>query len=136
MREAARNDLYVFSTRDITAMLYQTAGEIPSPRVGHASALVSNVLIVWGGDTKTDPMSKPTDKQDDALYLLNLGTCSITLIGNETLIQHSIAGVDSGWDLRTSPLGPLWSCCGHGWLKILYLWWAGRWAIPERHVGF
>jgi len=31
------------------------------------------VLIVWGGDTKTDPKSKPTDKQDDGLYLLNLG---------------------------------------------------------------
>ncbi|KAF8211579.1 hypothetical protein K438DRAFT_1568813, partial [Mycena galopus ATCC 62051] len=47
-------------------------GDGPSPRVGHASALVSNVLIVWGGDTKTDPKSKPTDTQDDSLYLLNL----------------------------------------------------------------
>lgn len=51
----------------------QTGGEIPSPRVGHASALVSNVLIVWGGDTK-DPGS--TEKQDDGLYLLNLGKVS------------------------------------------------------------
>jgi hypothetical protein len=34
---------------------------------------VSSVLIVWGGDTKTDLKSKPTDMQDDALYLLNLG---------------------------------------------------------------
>jgi hypothetical protein len=49
----------------------QTAGEIPSPRVGHASALVSNVLIIWGGDTKIDPNVK--EKQDDSLYLLNLG---------------------------------------------------------------
>ncbi|KAH7930533.1 hypothetical protein BV22DRAFT_1124814 [Leucogyrophana mollusca] len=72
VRETARNDLYVFSTRDLSATLVQTAGEIPSPRVGHASALVSSVLIVWGGDTKTDPTSKPTDKQDDGLYLLNL----------------------------------------------------------------
>ncbi|KAF7981180.1 hypothetical protein HWV62_34967 [Athelia sp. TMB] len=72
VREAARNDLYLFSTRDLSATLLQTAGEIPSPRVGHASALVSSVLIVWGGDTKTDPSSKPTDKQDDGLYLLNL----------------------------------------------------------------
>ncbi|KAH7914794.1 hypothetical protein BJ138DRAFT_1143277 [Hygrophoropsis aurantiaca] len=72
VRETARNDLYVFSTRDLSATLVQTAGEIPSPRVGHASALVSSVLIVWGGDTKTDPQSKPTDKQDDGLYLLNL----------------------------------------------------------------
>ena len=74
MRETARNDLYVFSTRDLSAILLQTAGETPSPRVGHASALVSNVLIVWGGDTKTDPakMNSP-EKQDDGLYLLNLG---------------------------------------------------------------
>jgi hypothetical protein len=73
VRESARNDLFQFSTRDLSATLLQTAGEIPSPRVGHASALVSNVLIVWGGDTKTDPKSKPTDMQDDGLYLLNLG---------------------------------------------------------------
>jgi hypothetical protein len=73
VRESARNDLYLFSTRDLSATLLQTAGEVPSPRVGHASALVSNVLIVWGGDTKTDPKSKPSDKQDDGLYLLNLG---------------------------------------------------------------
>ncbi|KAJ7431841.1 hypothetical protein B0H11DRAFT_2128705 [Mycena galericulata] len=72
VRESARNDLYLFSSRDQSATLLQTGGEGPSPRVGHASALVSNVLIVWGGDTKTDPKSKPTDKQDDSLYLLNL----------------------------------------------------------------
>ncbi|KAJ7139940.1 hypothetical protein C8R44DRAFT_606672 [Mycena epipterygia] len=72
VRESARNDLYLFSSRDQSATLLQTAGDGPSPRVGHASALVSNVLIVWGGDTKTDPKSKPTDKQDDSLYLLNL----------------------------------------------------------------
>ena len=71
VRGVARNDLYSFSTRDQSATLLQTAGEIPSPRVGHASALVSSVLIVWGGDTKADP--KSNDKQDDALYLLNLG---------------------------------------------------------------
>jgi hypothetical protein len=73
VREAPRNDLYSFSTRDLSAALVQTTGDQPSPRVGHASALVSSVLIVWGGDTKTDPKSKPTDKQDEALYLLNLG---------------------------------------------------------------
>ncbi|KAF9244530.1 hypothetical protein BU15DRAFT_85909 [Melanogaster broomeanus] len=65
VRETARNDLYL-------ATFIQTAGEIPSPRVGHASAIVSSVLIIWGGDTKTDPMSNPAEKQDDGLYLLNL----------------------------------------------------------------
>ncbi|OJA16234.1 hypothetical protein AZE42_00038 [Rhizopogon vesiculosus] len=72
VRETARNDLYLFSTRDLSATLVQTAGEIPSPRVGHASAIVSSVLIVWGGDTKTDPMTNQAEKQDDGLYLLNL----------------------------------------------------------------
>ncbi|KAJ8702368.1 hypothetical protein PTI98_001088 [Pleurotus ostreatus] len=72
VHELPRNDLYLFSTRDLSATLLQTGGELPSARVGHASALVSSVLIVWGGDTKADPKSKPTDKQDDGLYLLNL----------------------------------------------------------------
>ncbi|KAG6890737.1 hypothetical protein C0992_013120 [Termitomyces sp. T32_za158] len=70
VREVPRNDLYLFSTRENSATLLHTSGEVPSPRVGHASALVSNVLIVWGGDTKSD--SKPVDSQDDGLYLLNL----------------------------------------------------------------
>jgi hypothetical protein len=72
VREAAQNDLYQFSTRDLSATLVQTSGEIPSPRVGHACALVSSVLIIWGGDTKTDSKTRLTDKQDDGLYLLNL----------------------------------------------------------------
>lgn len=72
VREVARNDLYLFSTANNSATLLQTGGEVPCPRVGHASALVSAVLIVWGGDTKTDPKAKPTDKQDDGLYLLNI----------------------------------------------------------------
>ncbi|KAF5375186.1 hypothetical protein D9758_000458 [Tetrapyrgos nigripes] len=73
VRESARNDLYQFNVRELSATLVQTTGEIPSPRVGHASAVVSNVLIVWGGDTKTDPKLGPQNgAQDDGLYLLNL----------------------------------------------------------------
>ncbi|KAI0778416.1 hypothetical protein BD413DRAFT_466819 [Trametes elegans] len=72
VRETVRNDLYLISVRDLSATLLQTTGEVPSPRVGHASALVGSVLIVWGGDTKTSSKSKPGDKQDDGLYLLNL----------------------------------------------------------------
>ncbi|KAI0275149.1 hypothetical protein BC834DRAFT_965581 [Gloeopeniophorella convolvens] len=72
VHESARNDLYVFSTRDLSATLLQTSGELPSPRVGHASALVSSVLLVWGGDTNTGGQARPNDRQDDSLYLLNL----------------------------------------------------------------
>ena len=47
----------------------QTTSEGPGPRVGHASLLVGNAFIVFGGDTKTEE----TDLLDDTLYLLN--TC-------------------------------------------------------------
>jgi hypothetical protein len=84
VRETARNDLYLFSTRDLSATLVQTGGEIPSPRVGHASAIVSSVLIIWGGDTKTDPSSDQSEKQDDGLYLLNLGAFILIVQKNHT----------------------------------------------------
>ena len=41
----------------------------PTPRVGHASLLVGNAFIVFGGDTKLED----GDVLDDTLYLLN--TC-------------------------------------------------------------
>lgn len=46
-----------------------TVSEGPGPRVGHASLLVGNAFIVFGGDTKMDDL----DALDDTLYLLN--TC-------------------------------------------------------------
>ncbi|KAL1611666.1 Negative regulator of mitotic exit [Nothophoma quercina] len=47
-----------------------TTGDGPGPRVGHASLLVGNAFIVFGGDTKlTD-----NDDLDDTLYLLNTST--------------------------------------------------------------
>ena len=46
-----------------------TTSEGPGPRVGHASLLVGNAFIVFGGDTKQDD----NDPLDDTLYLLN--TC-------------------------------------------------------------
>jgi Galactose oxidase, central domain len=71
--KTARNDLYRFSTRDLSATLLHTRGETPSPRVGHVSALASGVLIVWGGDTNMFPKSKPTEKHDNDLHLLDVG---------------------------------------------------------------
>lgn len=49
-----------------------TKSEGPGPRVGHASLLVGNAFIVFGGDTKMDDR----DELDDTLYLLN--TCRWT----------------------------------------------------------
>lgn len=50
-----------------------TTAEGPSPRVGHASLLVGNAYIVYGGDTKIDE----SDILDETLYLLN--TCAFVL---------------------------------------------------------
>ncbi|KAJ9386820.1 hypothetical protein DTO063F5_3478 [Paecilomyces variotii] len=44
-----------------------TVSEGPGPRVGHASLLVGNAFIVFGGDTKMND----NDTLDDTLYLLN-----------------------------------------------------------------
>lgn len=46
-----------------------TVSDGPSPRVGHASLLVGNAFIVFGGDNKVNE----TDSLDNTLYLLN--TC-------------------------------------------------------------
>ncbi|KAG9085142.1 Negative regulator of mitotic exit [Ceratobasidium sp. 370] len=54
----------------VKAALMETTGDAPGPRVGHKSALVSSVLIVWGGDT----LAKEGERNDDGLYLLNLST--------------------------------------------------------------
>jgi hypothetical protein len=50
-----------------------TTAEGPGPRVGHASLLVGNAFIVYGGDTKMED----SDVLDETLYLLN--TCRFPL---------------------------------------------------------
>lgn len=47
-----------------------TTAEGPGPRVGHASLLVGNAFIVYGGDTKIEE----SDSLDETLYLLNTST--------------------------------------------------------------
>ncbi|KAG5926884.1 hypothetical protein E4U53_002964 [Claviceps sorghi] len=47
-----------------------TTAEGPGPRVGHASLLVGNAFIVYGGDTKIEE----SDVLDQTLYLLNTST--------------------------------------------------------------
>ena len=53
----------------LTCFPVATTSEGPGPRVGHASLLVGNAFIVFGGDTKMEE----GDQLDDTLYLLN--TC-------------------------------------------------------------
>ncbi|KAG7098999.1 hypothetical protein E1B28_000885 [Marasmius oreades] len=77
VREQPKNDLYTINVRDLGVTLVQSAGDIPSPRVGHACSVVSNVLIVWGGDTNAQGAGAANGqgaggRLDDGLYLLNL----------------------------------------------------------------
>lgn len=55
---------------DLACYPLATHAEGPGPRVGHASLLVGNAFIVYGGDTKMDD----SDVLDESLYLLNTST--------------------------------------------------------------
>ena len=69
-----KGDLWMIGTGEshLPCSPVGTKFEGPGPRVGHASLLVGNALIVFGGDTKMDDR----DELDDTLYLLN--TCRWT----------------------------------------------------------
>jgi hypothetical protein len=64
----------MFSTRDFSTTLLQTSGEVPGPRFRPAAALVSSVLLIWGGVTKFDDQGEPKGPYDDSLYLLSLAS--------------------------------------------------------------
>ncbi|KAI9669539.1 MAG: Negative regulator of mitotic exit [Caeruleum heppii] len=55
---------------NLTCYPLPTTSEGPGPRVQHASLIVGNAFIVYGGDTKIDDR----DVLDDNLYLLNTST--------------------------------------------------------------
>ncbi|QSS63464.1 hypothetical protein I7I51_00522 [Histoplasma capsulatum] len=65
----AKGDLWMVESNggNLSCFPINPVTEGPGPRVGHASLLVGNAFIVFGGDTKTDD----NDTLDDTLYLLN-----------------------------------------------------------------
>ena len=69
----------------------------PSPRVGHASLLVGNAFIVFGGDTKLED----GDVLDDTLYLLN--TCKLSPLLDRICYSSNDAATKQ-WS-RASPAG-------------------------------
>jgi hypothetical protein len=73
------NDLYMFSTRDFSTTLLQTSGEVPSPRIGSAAALIGTTLLIWGGKTKFRDENVLNECEDDSLYLLNLGMSDLLM---------------------------------------------------------
>ncbi|KAL1959852.1 hypothetical protein VTO42DRAFT_997 [Malbranchea cinnamomea] len=64
-----KGDLWVIqaSGNSLSCFPVSPKTEGPSPRVGHASLLVGNAFIVFGGDTKMDE----NDTLDETLYFLN-----------------------------------------------------------------
>ena len=90
MVEAGSGNLSCFSVR--------TEAEGPGPRVGHASLLVGNAFIVFGGDTKQDE----NDELDDKLYLLN--TCKPSFPGKCGRMPLTQAATKQ-WS-RSLPPGP------------------------------
>lgn len=92
-----KGDLWMIESSGGSLSCFQvaTVSEGPGPRVGHASLLVGNAFIVFGGDTKINE----TDALDDTLYLLN--TCM--LLGPSCPL---LANADPGPQLLDNGLGP------------------------------
>lgn len=72
-----KGDLWIVEAHQsrLSCQPVATMAEGPGPRVGHASLLVGNAFIVFGGDTKIDEM----DVLDDTLYLLNTCKWKVTM---------------------------------------------------------
>jgi hypothetical protein len=139
VRESVRNDLFALDCQDFSAVPVQATGEIPVPRVGHASALVRSVLLVWGGDTK----NRIEDEQDEGIYLFNIR--ERTPIRRCFTRRDMLKAVD--WRYRHTRMDPdhgsgrqakrqIWTCCMHEWQYVLCLGWTGGWQIHERSMGF
>ena len=78
-----------------------TVSEGPGPRVGHASLLVGNACIVFGGDTKVDE----NDTLDDTLYLLNTCMYWFTLGLELQPLTSKLLAASRQWS-RAIPPGP------------------------------
>jgi len=74
-----RNDLFVFSTQDFSTTLLQTSGEVPSPRVGPTAVLIGTTLLIWGGRSGYGNENVLNEREDDSLYLLNLGMSDLLM---------------------------------------------------------
>lgn len=118
-----KGDLWMIDAPPANLSCYPvaTTSEGPGPRVGHASLLVGNAFIVFGGDTKTDE----SDMLDDTLYLLN--TCAypranihsrgmLTISSYQTMVKSSTCRHTPAWPLRT--------LAEHSRIEDLYLRWS------------
>jgi hypothetical protein len=124
---SASNDLYVFSTRDLSTTLLQTSGKVPSPRVAHGAALTSTNFLIWGGTTNFGDQNVLNQRLDDSLYFLNLGMSylfmSRSTLADQSFLCSSIARVDSRcgqWSWSQRSLLPYRDV---GRFQARHLWW-------------
>jgi len=89
----------MISTRDFSATLLKTSGDVPSPRYGHCAAFTSTTLLILGGmvTSVTGIRRKKKEGYDDSLYLLNLGTSDIFMSRPLQLIITSSVPVSREW---------------------------------------
>lgn len=108
-----------------------TTSEGPGPRVGHASLLVGNAFIVYGGDTKIDE----TDILDETLYLLNtcktLLHCQTLALPSNTNQSFSHETVVESSTCRSPTIGSLWPFSQYRWVQDLHIWWPSRRLLHE-----
>lgn len=120
--ESVRGDLWMVEagTSHLSCYPIATVSEGPGPRVGHASLLVGNAFIVFGGDTQQED----TDVLDDTLYLLNTSKhtsdCCFQVTNApsfETMVESL-----SSWSTSCRPLRPY---SQHTGLQDIHLRWSG-----------
>lgn len=109
-----------------------TTAEGPGPRVGHASLLVGNAFIVYGGDTKMED----SDVLDETLYLLNtcglppsLHRCKHTLLRffvSDLSSSYSNPPMVEGCTWRAPPCWKIRPFFEHPWLKNIRIWRSSR----------
>lgn len=112
-----KGDLWMIESSggNLSCFPIATVSEGPGPRVGHASLLVGNACIVFGGDTKVDE----NDALDDTLYLLNTCmssvpvACGFSLLTNHTHSFSAMVSRDPAW---SSTNGKIWPHAEHSWV--------------------
>lgn len=100
-----RGDLWMLESGggNISCYPIATVSEGPGPRVGHASLLVGNAFIVFGGDTKMDD----SDVLDDTLYLLNTCECAV-YFEDKILTRNSFQTVVTSYTTWAATSWPIW----------------------------
>jgi hypothetical protein len=104
-----------------------TTAEGPGPRVGHASLLVGNAFIVYGGDTKMDD----SDVLDETLYLLN--TCRLVhASGIFFADRSSYTAMVKSCASRTKTVRTIWPFPQYPRLENIRVWRPSRGILHER----